>query len=249
MINTAGYVRVDEAENDPRQWRKNALGPLVLGRVCGQHEVRLVQFSSDLVFDGMQRRPYRESDATCPLNAYGLAKQHADRGLARRANVLVIRSAAFFGPWDPHNFVTQGLERLSCHEPWTAAADQIVSRTYVPDLVHASLDLLIDREHGLWHVVNQGAVSWYHLACMATEASGLPTRHVRPATDLPAAARRPAYSALTSERARLMPRIEDALQRYVRHRQHTGDVAWMSVQAPVRSEAANDEQVQRSRLP
>ena len=245
VINTAGYVRVDEAEHDPRQWRENALGPIVLGRVCGQREVRLVQFSSDLVFDGMQRWPYRESDATRPLNAYGLAKQHADRVLSRRTDALVIRSAAFFGPWDRHNFVTQGLERLSRGECWTAAVDQIVSPTYVPDLVHASLDLLIDGERGLWHVVNHGAVSWYRLACMAAEASGFLTRHVRPATDLPASARRPAYSVLASERAQLTQRIEDALQRYVMDRQRADDVAW--VQVPVQEQALIHEAAGRLR--
>ncbi len=215
VINAAGYVRVDEAEHDPRQWRENALGPLVLGHVCRRHGVRLVQFSSDLVFDGGQRRPYGESDAAAPLNAYGRAKQRADRSLCRHRGALVVRTAAFFGPWDRHNFITQGLAQLGRDEAWTAAADQVVSPTYVPDLVHASLDLLIDAEEGLWHVVNRGAVSWYRLACMAAEAAGLPTRKVRPTIGSMTIARRPAYSALRSERGDLTGRLEDALQRYV----------------------------------
>lgn len=215
LVNTAGYVRVDEAEHDPRQWRENALGPMLLGRVCSRHGVRLVQFSSDLVFDGRQQRPYRESDATHPLNAYGFAKQRAERALARRAGVLVIRTAAFFGPWDRYNFVTRGLERLESGECWTAASDQVISPTYVPDLVHASLDLLVDGEDGLWHVTNRGGVSWWRLACMASEIAGLPLTNVQPATRVLTSARRPAYSVLTTERGQLTSSIEDALQRYM----------------------------------
>lgn len=215
VVNAAGYVRVDEAEHDTRQWRENAFGPMVLGDVCGSHGVRLVQFSSDLVFDGLQARPYRESDATRPLSAYGLAKQQAERALAGRPGVLVIRTAAFFGPWDRHNFVTQGLERLRREEPWGAAADQVVSPTYVPDLVHASLDLLIDGEEGLWHVANRGSLSWYRFACVAAEAAGLPTRQVQPEAGLKTSARRPVYSALTSERGEITDRVEDALVRYL----------------------------------
>jgi dTDP-4-dehydrorhamnose reductase len=134
--------------------------------------------------------------------------------------------------------VTQGLERLACGERWMAASDQVVSPTYVPDLVHASLDLLIDGEEGLWHVANQGGVSWWRLGCMAAEAAGLPTRLVQPVAGLPARARRPAYSALASERGQLTDRIEDALQRYVEHRR-TADATWPPVPAQRHLETTN----------
>ena len=70
VINTAGFVRVDDAEHQPRQWRENALGPAVLAAACAASGVRLVTFSSDLVFDGVKREPYLESDAPGPLRGY-----------------------------------------------------------------------------------------------------------------------------------------------------------------------------------
>jgi dTDP-4-dehydrorhamnose reductase len=218
VINTAGFVRVDDAETDPRQWRENLTGPVVLARACARDAVRLLNFSSDLVFDGGQDRPYVETDRSQPLNAYGRAKRAAElRVLACAPDALVIRSAAFFGPWDRHNFITLALGTLRQGEPWQAAEDQWVSPTYVPHLVQGALDLLVDGESGIWHLANRGAVSWSGLACMAAEAARLDARLVQPvpAATLRQLAPRPRFSALGSERGLLMPRLEDGLAHYL----------------------------------
>ncbi|MBA3771413.1 MAG: sugar nucleotide-binding protein [Ramlibacter sp.] len=218
VINTAGYVRVDDAEHEPRQWRENVLGPVQLAQECGRRGVRLMSFSSDLVFDGAKTSPYVETDTPAPLNAYGRAKHEAERGILQHTpDALLIRTAAFFGPWDRHNFVAQGLELLRRGERWRAAEDQCVSPTYVPDLAQASLDLLVDGEQGLWHLTNRGEVSWARFAQMAAEAASLDMRRVEgvASSDLGHMAARPRYSALTSERHLLMPKLEDALCRYL----------------------------------
>jgi dTDP-4-dehydrorhamnose reductase len=217
VINTAGYVRVDDAEDDERQWRENVSGPEILARACGRQGVRLLTFSSDLVFDGTKEAPYLEQDRTNPLNAYGRAKRESERRvLAFAPEALVIRTAAFFGPWDRYNFVTGALEALRRREPWPAAKDQWISPTYVPDLVQASLDLLVDGEAGIWHLANQGAVTWAELATLAAEAARLDTALIQPVpgATLGQCAARPRYSALASERGMIMPPLDDALQRY-----------------------------------
>jgi dTDP-4-dehydrorhamnose reductase len=235
VINTAGFVRVDDAESDPRQWRENVTGPVLLAQECARHGVRLVNFSSDLVFDGGKSSPYLESDAPSPLNAYGRAKLEAERAiLAVAPDALVIRTAAFFGPWDRHNFVAQTLESLRRGERWRAAHDQWVSPTYVPDLVQATLDLLVDGERGLWHLSNRGAVSWAGLAEMSADAATLDKRLIQsvPGAALGQIAPRPRYSALASERALLMPRLEDALARYIVDRDRfAGDWPWANAEA------------------
>jgi dTDP-4-dehydrorhamnose reductase len=218
VINTAGYVRVDSAEQDERQWRENVVGPAVLADACARRGLRLVTFSSDQVFGGERDIPYLESHAPSPLNAYGRAKREAEqRVLAVARDALVIRTAAFFGPWDRHNFVTLSLQAMRRGESWAAASDQVVSPTYVPDLAHATLDLLVDGERGIWHVANRGAVSWSQLACLAAEAAGLDTGLVRavPGTLLGQVARRPVFAALSSERGLLLPGLEHALERYM----------------------------------
>ena len=218
LINAAGYVRVDDAEHEPRQWRENVVGPALLAQTCAQRGVRLMSFSSDLVFDGSARHPYVENDEPGPLNAYGRGKLEAERRvLAHAPDALVIRTAAFFGPWDRHNFVTLALDALRRGERWPAAHDQWISPTYVPDLVRASLDLLIDGERGLWHLANRGAVSWAGLARMAAEVAGLDGKlvHGLPSVSLGQIAQRPRYSALGSSRGALMPSLQDGLVRYL----------------------------------
>jgi dTDP-4-dehydrorhamnose reductase len=219
VVNTAGYVRVDEAEADPRQWRENADGPGILAAACARRGIRLLCFSSDLVFPGGSSAPYVERDAVAPLNAYGRAKAHAERAvLAHAPDALMVRTAAFFGPWDAANFVTQGLARLRRGDPWHAACDQVVSPTYVPDLAQSALDLLIDGEHGVWHLTNAKALSWADFARRACEHAGLDHGLVRDArgVDLGQTALRPSFCALGSERGVLLPSLDDALGRYQR---------------------------------
>ena len=218
IINTAGYVRVDDAEDDVRHWRENVLGPTVLASACAREKVRLVTFSSDLVFDGAKREPYVESDAPGPLNAYGRGKRAAElEVLAKHADALVVRTAAFFGPWDRYNFVTQALTTLRNGQRFRAANDCWISPTYVPDLVHATLDLLVDGENGLWHLANRGAITWATLACMAAEAFDMDRSLIDavPAAAIEQRAARPAFCALDSERGSPMPTIDQGLEHYV----------------------------------
>ncbi|MFN2521093.1 MAG: family 1 glycosylhydrolase [Candidatus Limnocylindria bacterium] len=217
VLNAAGYVRVDEAETDPRCWSENADGPVVLAEACAREGIPLVTFSSDLVFDGSKGTAYVETDATAPLSAYGRAKAAAEMGvLASHDRALVVRTSAFFGPVDPYNFVTATIASLREGREVAAAADVVVSPTYVPDLVTAVLDLLIDGESGIWHLANRGSVSWKDLGIRAAEALGADARLVRPvlASELGWVAKRPANSALASVRGVLMPRLDDALARY-----------------------------------
>ncbi|WP_046243571.1 sugar nucleotide-binding protein, partial [Hymenobacter terrenus] len=89
--------------------------------------------------------------------------------------------------------------------------------TYVPDLVNASLDLLLDEAAGIWHVTNHGACTWAELARAAVERAGLPPDLVvpRPMSDFGLAAMRPPQSVLVSERGMVLPSLEHALGRCV----------------------------------
>jgi dTDP-4-dehydrorhamnose reductase len=220
IINAGGYVRVDEAESDAEACMDaNTLGPNILALACIRHAIRFMTFSSDLVFDGSKGSPYVESDPVAPLGVYGRSKAEAERRvLEADPQALVIRTSSFFGPWDRHNFVSQALAALKAGQPFQASNDLVVSPTYVPDLVNVSLDLLIDRERGIWHLTNAEAVTWAELARKACELAGVDASGLqeRPATELGFAAVRPAYSALSSERGVLLPSLNDALARYIK---------------------------------
>jgi len=223
VVNAAGYVRVDDAEREPDIClRVNAEGPAILAAACVDVGVALLTFSSDLVFDGAVATPYVESHAVAPLNVYGRSKALAEaRVLKANPSALVIRTSAFFGPWDEYNFVTIALRELAAGQRFVTAEDSVVSPTYVPDLVHASLDLLIDGEYGLWHLANKSAITWTELARLAASIAGVDASGVeaRPTRELGLAAARPTYSVLGSERGLLLPDLDHAMSRYFADRQ------------------------------
>ena len=103
---------------------------------------------------------------------------------------------------------------------FVAADDAIVSPTYVPDLANASLDLLIDGERGIWHLANEGALTWAEFARRAADLAGLDARAVvaQPLRAFSFAAARPPYSALGSERGVLLPGLDEAMSRYMEER-------------------------------
>ena len=223
VINASGYVNVDNAETDVvRCFRENTIGPSVLAEICAREGIELLTFSTDLVFGGEQQRPYLESDRVSPLNAYGRSKVRAEQQvLDRHAGALVVRTSAFFGPWDHYNFITMGLKALAEERPFAAAKDITVSPTYVPDLVHACLDLLVDGEAGIWHLTNGEAITWADLLMKAAGKAGIEagTLDPRESNQLAYIAPRPHYSALSSERASFLPCLDDALDRYLQLRQ------------------------------
>jgi dTDP-4-dehydrorhamnose reductase len=222
VINAAGYVRVDDAEREPDLCHQiNTEGATILAQACAERNIAMVKFSTDLVFDGNRTEPYIESHQVAPLNVYGRSKAIAEqRVLAVHPDALVIRTSAFFSPWDSYNFLTIALHVLTMGQTFVAASDAVVSPTYVPDLVNVTLDLLIDGESGLWHLANAGAIAWADLAREVATLAGLDHTRIdaRPAKELDWVAPRPAYSALSSERGALLPSLNRAIDRYLNER-------------------------------
>jgi len=219
VVNAAGYVRVDEAESDADAClRLNTDAPATLAAACAERGVRFVTFSSDLVFDGQVRRPYVETDRALPVNVYGISKLEAESRIRDLyADALIIRTSAFFGPDDDYNFLTVALRALARDIPFPAAHDTTISPTYVPDLVDAALDLLVDGERGVWHLANRGEITWAEFARAAARLAGFNPALVvdTPMTGFDLPAPRPPYSVLGSMRGPLLPSLEYAIARYV----------------------------------
>jgi dTDP-4-dehydrorhamnose reductase len=214
IINTAGYVRVADAEREPeRCYRENTEGAAELARACARIGIPLVTFSSDLVFDGRLGRAYVESDAPNPAGVYGASKAEAERRvLETHTDALVLRTSAFFGPWDAYNFVYHALCLLASGREVSTSANSRVTPTYVPDLVNAALDLLIDGETGIWHLANQGEVSWAELARLVARSGGFdPDRVVLHGTG-----EGQTSTALASKRGEMLPSLDSALDRFFR---------------------------------
>lgn len=218
VINAAGYVRVDEAETDVELcYRENVVGPRQLATECAARGVKFVTFSSDLVFDGQKGNAYLESDEPAPLNVYGRSKREAELLVLEQLHEsLIVRSSAFFGPWDDCNFARNVIGALQRGEMFKVAEDVIVSPTYIPDLVNAVLDLMIDDESGVWHIASGGSVSWYDFAKMIATGAGYSESFIvgQPIESFGLRARRPVLTSLASERGSILPAFGDGLERF-----------------------------------
>jgi dTDP-4-dehydrorhamnose reductase len=217
VVNAARAGDVDAAEREPhRCYRVDGEGPGILAAACAAFDARFVTFSSSLVFDGGLGEPYTEHHAASPLNVYGRAKAEAERRVrAHHEGSLVVRAGSFFGAGE--TFLPRALRTLERGEALLVPDDVVVSPTYLPHLVEATLDLLVDGEAGVWHLANAGGVSPCAFVAMVAEEAACDSASLVPCRlgELDLVATRPRNSALTSARGLLLPPLEGAVAAHV----------------------------------
>ena len=222
IVNTAGYVKVDDAETNYNEcFAVNTIAPGILANACNIRGIHFMTFSSDLVFDGNKRTPYYESDAAKPLNIYGISKANGEQVVQKiNPKALIIRTSAFFGPWDQYNFAYHVIDALQHERQFAVAQDVVVSPTYVPDLANAALNLFIDEEEGIWHVTNEGMISWADFACQVADRAGFKKNNLvfKNLCDMGWMAQRPMYSALKSDKGINLPMLDNALERFFEYK-------------------------------
>lgn len=207
VVNCAAYNLVDKAESDPAAaFAVNAWGVRDLALVCRDLQCVLVQFSSDYVFglDENRRTPWVEADAPGPVSVYGLSKltgEYLVRSICPRH--FVVRTCGLYGVWGSGgkggNFVETMLRVAGQGKPLRVVADQICTPTYTVDLAAATAALTATDRYGLYHLTNAESCSWYEFAKAIFEQAGVKA-DLSPITsrEFGAAARRPAYSVLSS---------------------------------------------------
>lgn len=195
VFNCAACTDVDGCESNPE------LGMEVNGRAPERlaaalpFDCRLIHVSTDYVFDGLGRRPYREGHAAAPRTAYGRSKLRGERGVLD-AGGLVVRTSWVFGP-EGRNFVSAIASRIRRGAPLRVVADQIGCPTYAPYLARALIDLAAAGASGIVHYCNAPATSWHGFAVAIAEALGVNAAIVPIASsELTRPAVRPAYSVL-----------------------------------------------------
>ena len=206
VLHAAAWTNVDGAETDHVGAEEvNVLGTRNV--VAGGAPV--VYFSTDYVFDGAKRTPYVESDEPAPRSVYGRTKLAGEQEIR---DGWIVRSSWLFG-WTSHNFVRTMLRLGAERDEVDVVDDQLGSPTYVGHLAAATRELL-DRPHGLYHAAAGGEVTWAGFAEAIFEESRLDCRVGRITTEeFGAAAPRPAYSVLRSEReAPVLPHWREGLR-------------------------------------
>lgn len=205
VINPAAYTAVDKAEEEvAAAFLVNAQGAAFLAEAARRGNAPILHVSTDYVFDGAAERPYRESDPTAPLNAYGaskLAGELAVRAANRRA--VILRTAWVLSP-HRSNFIKTMLRLGATNPSLRVVADQHGCPTSARDIAEAlqriALRAIDDPETpwGTYHFVNSGETSWHGLAEHIFEFAGAsrPQIEAIPSSAFPTPARRPANSRL-----------------------------------------------------
>jgi dTDP-4-dehydrorhamnose reductase len=204
VVNTAAYNQVDRAEEDPAPaFALNADAVGALADLCESLGATLVHFSTDYVFDGRRATPYGEDDAPGPLSRYGESKLAGERmALTRCRQALVFRVCGLFGVARSAgkggtNFVETMLRLAGEGRSIRVVRDQVLTPSYTLDLAAKVWRVMARGTHGLYHLTNAGATSWYDFAREIFRLSGLtPDLAGVTAAEYGARARRPAYSVL-----------------------------------------------------
>jgi dTDP-4-dehydrorhamnose reductase len=208
IVNAAAYTAVDRAETErERAFAVNRDGARFVAEAAARANLPLIHLSTDYVFDGTRRVPYREDDLVNPQGSYGLSKEAGERAVrGAHDRHLILRTAWVYGPFGT-NFVKTML-RLGCErDELRVVDDQTGCPTSTEDLAGAILSLAGKVEEcsfsgwGTYHYVGADTVTWYSFAAMIfTEAARFNCKvpRVRPIStaEFPTVAPRPAYSVL-----------------------------------------------------
>jgi dTDP-4-dehydrorhamnose reductase len=198
VINCAAFTQVDacEAERE-RAFAVNGEGAGNAAAAAARAGARLVHVSTDYVFDGAGREPYREDAPTGPRSVYGRSKLAGESAALAWDRALVVRTSWLFGPGGP-NFVATMVDLIEAGRlPLRVVADQEGCPTYAPFLARALLDLAARGATGLVHYANREPVSWYAFSTeIARLWSGAAEVVPIASAELPRPAPRPAYSVL-----------------------------------------------------
>jgi dTDP-4-dehydrorhamnose reductase len=223
LVNAAAYTDVDGCESKKEMaFAVNAEGTRNVALACAAIGGRMIQLSTDYVFDGSSRIPYREEDIPNPLNVYGRSKLQGERYIREiLENHLIIRTEWLYGRHGK-NFVDTILRLAGQQKELRVVDDQRGSPTFSRDLSFA-LDRLIGIEaRGILHVTNAGSCTWFEFARQILREKGYNHVQVIPITseELARAARRPASSVMDCQRyekltgSRMRP-WKEALKEYL----------------------------------
>src|SRR5680860_379102 len=201
VINAAAYTKVDDAEtNEEAAYAVNAVGAKNLAVAASVAGVRLVQVSTDYVFNGSATTPYAENTPLDPISAYGRTKAAGEEFvLAKNAPATyIVRTAWLYGQHGP-NFGKTMLRLAAANDTVSVVTDQFGQPTWTSDLAAQIVYLLdADAPAGIYHGTNSGETTWFDFARAIFETAGLDPERVLP-TDSSAFVRpapRPAYSVL-----------------------------------------------------
>jgi dTDP-4-dehydrorhamnose reductase len=210
IINCAAYTAVDKAESEANLADKiNHLAVKQLAEIANKLGTKLIQISTDFVFDGNNDKPYIESDYTNPINNYGKTKLKGEAEIIKimTNNAIIIRTSWLYSEYG-NNFVDAMLKLGTSRDNLKVVSDQIGSPTYASDLSKAIVDIIYSRKllnktfiTQIYHYTNQGQCSRHEFAKAIFSASDIRcTVSSIPTEEYPLPAKRPKFTALNKDK-------------------------------------------------
>lgn len=235
VINTAAYHVVPDCEKYPdKAFLVNTIAQKNLADICREKGIRLVYYSTDKVFDGKKRRPYREDDMANPIQIYGLSKLAGELvTLNYNPQSIVIRTCGIFGGLTGSrekkgNFVLYILQQAKQNTELAISSEQVASFVSADDLATTTLDLLAkNAESGIYNVVNEGYDSWANFAKEIVKIKKLSLK-IKPVDrkGIHGDLQNPVFTPLDTSKLKsykiLLPTWQNALKRYLSFLEQNG---------------------------
>lgn len=202
VINCVAYTAVDDCEENEADARLvNETGVKNLALVSKELGASLVHISTDYVFDGKAKEPYRENEQLSPINAYGRTKALGEKAVCENINkYFLIRTAWLYG--EGKNFVNTMLKLSEKNKTLRVVADQTGSPTSTKELARFIIYLIQTDKYGIWHGVCDGSTTWYEFTKEIMRLAGKGDIEVLPikSEEYKTKAERPLYSVLSNEK-------------------------------------------------
>ncbi|WP_330393401.1 dTDP-4-dehydrorhamnose reductase [Anaeromicropila populeti] len=231
VINCAAHTQVEKCEADVKNAVKiNELGPYYLAVAAKKSGARLVQVSTDYVFDGEAGRPYVEEDITNPVSVYGKTKLAGELLVQKHCSqYFIVRTAWLYG--DGNNFVKTMLRLSETNQEIRVVKDQFGTPTSAYELAKLILFLIETEDYGIYHGTCEGSTSWYEFAKEIFKLSERePVLIPVKSEEYPAKVKRPKYSVLENHRLNTttdyrMKEWKEALRDYLDSLKNGGEQA------------------------
>ena len=234
IINAAAYNNVDKCEDSDEEYelakKVNIDGPKFLAEAGLKVGAILVHYSTNYVFDGEKKEGYIENDEAKPINRYGKTKFHGEKRILEQSGSglkwYLIRTSKLFGPegqskFTKPTFFDTMLESSKTKKVIEVVNEEVSCYTYTPDLAQATKELILSgKGNGIYHLINQGAGSWYQAAVELFNLAGIDIKVVPISSDeLKRPAKRPKYSILINTKLPLLRDYREALKEYLNLKQ------------------------------
>jgi dTDP-4-dehydrorhamnose reductase len=215
IINCAAYTAVDQAEDDVEKAlsiNRDAIYNLV--NICEKHQIALIHFSTDYVFDGQNYKPYTEDDAVSPLGVYGQSKRAGEEAILNsKASSLIVRTSWLYSKYG-HNFMKSMLRLGQERDQLQIVYDQIGTPTHARDLAKAMMTcvsqyMIWQNKQSIYHYANEGVASWYDFAKAIFDKEAIDCKLIPILSkDYPTKAKRPHYSVMDKNKFKTVFGIE-----------------------------------------